>query len=155
MSAGASAGTSNQVIVLANEDFRFEVLEVLEDTAGNSGTVIGQNSVAVGVKMEPNTSFDVSRDISTTGRLVYNDVGAVIADNNFTLTEFNAVTEVGDIFTISALNDSSPGALYANTGVLTDVKVEELDNITAQETPQAADGVAAEDPMMDPAGAAV
>jgi len=34
-------------------------------------------------------------------------------------------------------------------------KVEELDNITAQETPQAADGVAAEDPMMDPAGAAV
>lgn len=33
-------------------------------------------------------------------------------------------------------------------------KVEELDNITAQETPQAADNVAA-DPMMDPAGAAV
>ena len=109
---------SNQVIVLANEDFRFEVLEVLEDTAGNSGTVIGQNSVAVGVKMEPGDSFDVSRDISTISRAV-----------NFTLTEFNAVTEVGDIFTISALNDSSPGALYANTGVLTDVKVEELDNI--------------------------
>ena len=109
---------SNQVIVLANEDFRFEVLEVLEDTAGNSGTVIGQNSVAVGVKMEPGDSFDVSRDISTISRVV-----------NFTLTEFNAVTEIGDIFTISALNDSSPGALYANTGVLTDVKVEELDNI--------------------------
>jgi hypothetical protein len=109
---------SNQVIVLANEDFRFEVLEVLEDTAGNSGTVIGQNSVAVGVKMEPGNSFDVSRDISTISRTV-----------NFTLTEFNAVTDVGDIFTISALNDSSPGALYANTGVLTDVKVEELDNI--------------------------
>tara|TARA_B110000977_G_scaffold69625_1_gene94579 strand:- start:5735 stop:8047 length:2313 start_codon:yes stop_codon:yes gene_type:complete len=109
---------SNQVIVLANEDFRFEVLEVLQDTAGNSGTVIGQNSVAVGVKMEPGNSFDVSRDISTISRVV-----------NFTLTEFNAVTEVGDIFTISILNDSSPGALYANTGVLTDVKVEELDNI--------------------------
>ena len=48
---------------------------------------------------------------------------------NFTLTEYDPVTKIGDIFTVSLLNDSSPGPLYANTGVITDVKVEELINI--------------------------
>jgi hypothetical protein len=121
--------TSNQILILPNQDFKFKELEVLQDTNGNQGTVIGQNSISVGIKMEPNDSFNISRDIRTIDRLVYNDVGAVIADNNFTLTAYDISSDTGDIFTVSVKNESSPGPLYANTGVITDVKVEELTNI--------------------------
>ena len=110
---------SNQVFILNNTDFRFIELEVLEDTAGNQGTVIGQNSIAVGVKMEPGQEFNISRPISTVGR------GA----QNFTLTAYNPISETGDIFTVSPKNDSSPGPLYANTGDPTHAKIEELTNI--------------------------
>ena len=110
---------SNQVFILNNSDFRFIELEVLEDTAGNQGTVIGQNSIAVGVKMEPGQEFNISRPISTVGR------GA----QNFTLTAYNPISETGDIFTVSPKNDSSPGPLYANTGDPTHAKIEELTNI--------------------------
>tara|TARA_B110000503_G_scaffold35938_1_gene58830 strand:+ start:12193 stop:14505 length:2313 start_codon:yes stop_codon:yes gene_type:complete len=110
---------SNQVFILNNADFRFIELEVLEDTAGNQGTVIGQNSIAVGVKMEPGQEFNISRPISTVGR------GA----QNFTLTAYNPISETGDIFTVSPKNDSSPGPLYANTGDPTHAKIEELTNI--------------------------
>lgn len=110
---------SNQVVILDNSDFRFRELEILQDTAGNQGTVIGQNTVAVGVMMEPGDSFSISRPISTVDR------GA----ENFTIVAFNPATQTGDIFTISSKNDSSPGALYANTGVITDARVEELTNV--------------------------
>ena len=116
---GTKLLVSNQILVLPNENMIFKELEVLQDTAGNQGTVIGQNSIAVGIKMEPGDSFNISRDISTIGR----------GSENFTLTEYDPVTKIGDIFTVSLLNDSSPGPLYANTGVITDVKVEELINI--------------------------
>lgn len=110
---------SNQVFILNNEDFRFKELEVLQDSAGNQGTVIGQNSIAVGVMMEPGMSFNISRPISTVDR------GA----ENFTVVAFNPITNTGDIFTVSIKNDSSPGALYANTGIITDARVEDLANI--------------------------
>ena len=110
---------SNQVFILDNSDFRYRELEVLQDSAGNQGTVIGQNSVAVGVLMEPGDSFSISRPISTVDR------GAA----NFTVTAFNPSNQTGDIFTVSIKNDTSPGPLYANTGVITDARVEELDNI--------------------------
>lgn len=105
---GTKLLVSNQVIITPNESFAFKELEILRDTANNQGTVIGQNSVAVGVKMEPGDSFDLNRPISTVDRAT-----------NFTI---NALT-------IPLKNESSPGALYANTGVITDVKVEELDNV--------------------------
>ena len=110
---------SNQVIILNNESFIFNELEVLEDTAGNRGTVIGQNSISVGIKMEPGQEFNISRDISTIDR------GA----GNFTLTAYDPVSKTGEIFTIAAKNDTSPGPLYANTGDPADVRVEELENI--------------------------
>lgn len=114
---------SNQTIVLRNEDFKFKELEVLRDTAGNQGTVIGQNSISVGLKMEPGSEFDISRAISTVDR------GA----ENFTLTVYDALTDQGDIFNISGVNNSSPGPLYANTGDPTHAKVEELENIETVE----------------------
>ncbi len=115
--------TSNQVIVFRNDDLIFNELEVLTDTAGNQGTVIGQNIATVGVKMEPGNDFAINRPISTTQR------GA----DNFTLVAFDQNTGTGDIFSVAAKNDSSPGPLYANTGVITDVKVEELENIESVE----------------------
>ena len=116
---GTKLLVSNQIIVLPNEDFKFVELEVLEDTAGNRGTVIGQNSIAVGIKMEPGEEFNIARDISTVDR------GAA----NFTLTAYNPISQTGDIFTVSPKNDSSPGPLYANTGDPAHAKVEELDNV--------------------------
>lgn len=109
---------SNQVIILDNQDFIFEELEILTDSAGNQGTVIGQNVSAVGIKMEPGDSFDITRDISTNR-----------ASGNFTLTRYNPSTQTGEIFGISVKNDSSPGPLYANTGDPTHAKVEALTNI--------------------------
>ena len=109
---------SNQVVVLPNEDFRFKELEVLRDTGNNEGTVIGQNSIAVGVKMEPGQSFALGRPISTVDRVDANG-----DPDNFTIEQYDAVTGLGDIFSVAGKNDSSPGALYANTGVITDVKV--------------------------------
>lgn len=116
---GTKLLVSNQIVVLPNENFIFNELEVLEDSAGNQGTVIGQNSIAVGVKMEPGQEFNITRPISTVDR------GA----ENFTLTAYNPITKTGEIFTVSPKNDSSPGPLYANTGDPTHAKVEELDNI--------------------------
>ena len=109
---------SNQVIILNNQDFRFELLEVLTDTAGNQGTVIGQNRSSVGVKMEPGESFAIGRNISTNR-----------PSGNFTLTRYDPATETGDMFSVSGKNESSPGPLYANTGDVNDAKVEELENI--------------------------
>lgn len=109
---------SNQVIILNNEGFIFEELEILTDTAGNQGTVIGQNSSSVGIKMEPGDSFDVNRDISTNR-----------ASGNFTLTKYDPETDSGQVFGISALNETSPGPLYANTGNPDHAKVEALTNV--------------------------
>ena len=109
---------SNQVIILDNSNFQFNILEVLRDTGGNQGTVIGQNSSSVGVKMEPNNQFSINRDISTVDR-----------DVNITFTKYNPANQTGQIFGVSDKNDSSPGPLYANTGDPTHAKVEALGNI--------------------------
>ena len=110
--------TSNQVVILDNSDFKFEILEVLVDTAGNEGTVIGQNSSTVGVKMEPGQEFDKTRAISTRDR-----------STNITLVPYDIATMTGDILGVSPKNDTSPGPLYANTGDITHAKVEELINV--------------------------
>ena len=102
---------SNQAIILDNPNLQFELLEYLEDTAGNRGRVIGQNSVAVGVKMDPGDEFAINRAISTADR------GA----SNFTLS---------GIYSISPKNESSPGPLYPDTGdANTSVIIGELTNV--------------------------
>ena len=107
---------SNQVLVLKNENFEFEILEVLTDTAGNQGTVIGQNSSSVGLKMEPGSEFSISRDITSVSR-------------GKTYTAYDQSTNTGEIFTVAPKNNTSPGPLYANTGDPTHVKVESLSDI--------------------------
>jgi len=110
--------SSNQVVILDNDPPLFEILEVLVDTDGNEGTVIGQNSSTVGIKMEPGEEFAFSRAISTRDRTT-----------NITLTQYNPATETGEIFGVAPKNDSAPGPLYANTGNIEHAKVEALTNI--------------------------
>lgn len=100
---------SNQVLVLPNEDFSFTNLERLTDTGGNVGTVIGQNASAVGIKMDDGDEFNIGRAITTMDRTP-----------NVPIT---------GIFTVSTKNSSSPGDLYPDTALDTDVKVESLSNI--------------------------
>lgn len=100
---------SNQVLVLDNPDFSFTNMERLTDTGGNIGTVIGQNASAVGIKMDDGDEFNISRPITTLDRTP-----------NVTIS---------GIYTVSAKNNSSPGDLYPDTTLDTDVKVESLSNI--------------------------
>jgi hypothetical protein len=100
---------SNQVVILNNEDLSFTPLERLVDSGGNQGTVIGQNSSAVGVKMDVGESFAIGRTISTLDRTPNIDIEPV--------------------FSISDKNETSPGPLYPDTSANTDVKVETLSNI--------------------------
>lgn len=109
---------SNQVVILNNDPPKFEILEVLRDANGNEGTVIGQNSSTVGVKMEPGEAFEVGVAISTRDRTT-----------NITIVPYNPGTDTGDIFGVAAKNESSPGPLFANTGNPDHAKVEELENI--------------------------
>jgi hypothetical protein len=100
---------TDQVLVLNNENLEFTNLERLIDTGGNIGTVLGQNASAVGIKMDVGDEFVINRAITTMDRTP-----------NVTIT---------GIFTVSIKNNSSPGALYPETALDTDVKVESLSNI--------------------------
>jgi hypothetical protein len=111
---------SDQVIILDNPDLIFRPLERLVDANNNSGIVIGQNSVSVGVRMDPGDSFSVPWS-SATG----SPIGTVDRDNNFTIPNT-------DIFTISPVNNTSPGPLYPEEtppDANTDVIVGNLSNI--------------------------
>ena len=100
---------SDTVLVLDNEDFAFTEMERLTDTAGNIGTVIGQNASAVGVKMDGTDEFNIGRAITTLDR--------------------TPNVAISGIYTVSVKNSSSPGNLYADTTLDTDVKVETLSNV--------------------------
>ena len=100
---------SNQVVVIDNPNFAFEVEERLTDTAGNIGTVIGQNAYSVGVKMEPGDTFDEAREITTLDR-----------SPNVNLLQ---VTGASQIDLVTDKNETSPGLLYPDTGNLEDVRV--------------------------------
>ena len=114
---------SNQVIVLKNQDFIFNELETLRDANGNEGFVVGQNAGAVGLRVEGNNQFSLGSPISTVDR----------GPDNFTLELYDPSTDQGRIFTITAVNNSSPGPLYPDTANTSHVKVEELENIQTVE----------------------
>jgi len=59
---------SNQVIILNNADLSFVPMERITDSGGNTGTVIGQNSSAVGIKMDVGNTLNIIRDITTLDR---------------------------------------------------------------------------------------
>jgi hypothetical protein len=104
---------SNQVVVINNPNFVFEVEEYLEDSSGNRGFVVGQNAYSVGVKMDAGDTFDEARPISTADR-----------SPNVLITQLtNAAIDL-----VTPKNETSPGDLYPDTGNLEDVRVS-IDNL--------------------------
>jgi hypothetical protein len=98
---------SDQVIVLDNIDLSFVVGETLTDTVGNTGTVVGQNTNIVGVKMIANNDFSIAETISTVNRTINIDL---------------------DISDVTVKNLTSPGPMFADTGDANNVIVESLSN---------------------------
>lgn len=114
---GTDILVSDQLIFLSNSDRVFEVLETLVDQANNSGIVIGQDDVKVGVLMNGNTSFTNSSIISTADREV-----------NFTL----------DYTQITPPNRSASASVgtidyTANVSIITDV-IQNFANVALDST---------------------
>jgi len=108
---------SNQTLILDNEDLTFTEYERIQDTAGTQGYVVGQSPQAVGIYITSASpaKFNGVETITTLDR-----VDAQGNPDNVTLT-FDAFSD---------RNDSSPGPLYPDTGLATDVKVRSLTNIS-------------------------
>lgn len=102
---------SNQNIQFeGNTQPQFEVFETLQDQFGNEGFVVGQNENFVGIKMNANSAFSNSSNISTLDR-----------DTNLTF-------DSSEIFFLTEKNDTSPGPLFPETGNPNSVKVGEINN---------------------------
>ena len=98
---------SNQIIFLPeNNIVELEPLEVLTDQFGNTGTVIGQRSYVVGVRMDSGDEFIAD---------------SIISDSNSTVITYDFLSDK---------NDSTPGPLLPESP-LEDfpVQVEELSNV--------------------------
>jgi hypothetical protein len=104
---------SNQILLLDNSAQDFVIYERLQDSAGNEGIVIGQNENAVGVRLNPGESFNLSRPISTLDR-----------SPNITFP-----VGAGGLLAITVKNETSPGPLFPDTGDANNVIVESLDNV--------------------------
>lgn len=59
---------SNQVLFVDNTALNFNVLERVEDQFGNTGTVIGQNDILLGVRMDDGSEFTANSIITTSDR---------------------------------------------------------------------------------------
>lgn len=103
---------SNQNIQFqGNTQPRFEVFETLEDQFGNEGFVVGQSDTFVGIKMNANSAFGNTSNISTIDR-----------DDNVTF-------DASEIFFLTEKNDTSPGPLFPESGNSNAVKVGEINNV--------------------------
>ena len=97
---------SSQSIILDNDPFAFTVGERLRDEESNFAEVIGQNRGSVGVLPDPGDTFIF-------GRRIY---------------RVSNGQEIVNIFDVTPINTSSPGNMFADTGLLSDVRVSQLDN---------------------------
>lgn len=104
---------SNQIIFLDNTGGKFNILETLEDSAGNRGVVIGQNDISVGIRMEEGDEFSNAEIITTVDR-----------DVNVNITVLSPDAEVR----LVGKNGSSPGPLYPDTANTADVILAEITN---------------------------
>jgi hypothetical protein len=99
---------SNQVIILDQEDGRqFNPFDSIQDQLANSGTVIGQNGTALGVRVPEGQAFNIN---------------SVLRDANNDIIQFEQII---------AKNDSSPGPLFPEASIEElgyAVKVSELEN---------------------------
>lgn len=104
---------SDQLIFIDNVPRNFDLLETLEDDAGNRGIVVGQNDIVVAVKMEANNEFTNTSIIETVDR-----------DTNINIQTLSSFP-----IKITPKNDSSPGDLYPDTANTGDVIIGDLTNV--------------------------
>ena len=98
---------SNQVFFVENVNLDFIPYERITDSLGNEGIITGQSKTAIGV------------------RSVFGDPGFVLGPTFSTLDRNPNITI--NVTAITALNESSPGDLFPETGDPLDVKVNELE----------------------------
>ena len=106
---------SNQSIIMDNFERVFIPGERLRDTNGNQGIVIGQNDFSVGVLMDGTDEFVLGPNISTD-------------DRNPNLIITNLGSQAVAINDITERNDTSPGNMFADSGLDSDVKIAPLLN---------------------------
>tara|TARA_Y100000389_G_scaffold116806_1_gene113989 strand:+ start:7303 stop:9942 length:2640 start_codon:yes stop_codon:yes gene_type:complete len=105
----------NQTEFDANEDdLTFTAFERVRDFAGNEGIVIGQQNNVLGLQMNAGDEFSINRILRTVDR----PVGE------------NVIIQPSWVGLITPKNDTSPGDMFVDTGLETDVKVLSLDNAT-------------------------
>lgn len=105
----------NQTEFDANkDDLTFTAFERVRDLAGNEGIVIGQQNNVLGLQMNAGDEFSINRTLTTVDR----PVGE------------NVIIQPSWVGLITPKNDTSPGDMFVDTGLETDVKVLSLDNAT-------------------------
>jgi len=115
---------SDQSIILDNSENGFNqefvVGETLQDTAGRTGIIIGQNLSSIGIKLDTAYAVDGFTDnvTLTTVRLPIDGVAQPQITIDLSLTANQLVS----------VNGSSPGPLYPDTTNLSDVKVSSLND---------------------------
>lgn len=109
---------SNQSIILENSERVFIIGETISDTLGNTGKVVGQNDGSVGILMDGSDEFIFGRNHYAIDR-----PGLPSPRIENLGTSFSEVTSIPD------RNDTSPGDMFADTGLSTDVKVSSLNFI--------------------------
>jgi len=115
---------SDQSIILDNSENGFNqefvVGETLQDTAGRTGIIIGQNLSSIGIKLDAAYAVDGFTDnvTLTTVRLPIDGVAQPQITIDLSLTANQLVS----------VNGSSPGPLYPDTTNLSDVKVSSLND---------------------------
>lgn len=106
----------NQTEYDANkDDLTFTAFERVRDFAGNEGIVIGQQNNVLGLQMNAGDEFSINRLPLTT---VDRPVGE------------NVIIQPNWVGLITPKNETSPGDMFVDTGLETDVKVLSLDNAT-------------------------
>jgi dienelactone hydrolase len=115
---------SDQSIILDNSENGFNqefvVGETIQDTAGRTGIIIGQNLSSIGIKLDAAYAVDGFTDnvTLTTVRLPIDGVAQPQITIDLSLTANQLVS----------VNGSSPGPLYPDTTNLSDVKVSSLND---------------------------
>jgi hypothetical protein len=84
---------SNQVLFVDNTALNFNVLERVEDQFGNTGTVIGQNDILLGVRMDEGSEFVETSTVLTSDRASPFDKVLTAKDESISAGVFYTLSE--------------------------------------------------------------
>ena len=87
---------SDQIVVFQNTDLIFEIGERVTDGSAN-GTVIGQNEISLGVKMDAGEDFTIFSIIETVDRAVNITLDGILKPTLVTVKNLSASADIGTI----------------------------------------------------------